>query len=65
MKQYILCEFQYGYTGQFYIENIDGTFIRFVDLYGTTMDLHFAGEPGFKPYGYIIIDNNHPTPSWA
>lgn len=65
MKQYILCEFQYGHTGQFYIENIDDSFIRFVNLDGSEMDLPFAGEPGFVPYGYIIIDNDHPTPSWA
>lgn len=56
MIQYISCEFQYGHTGRFYIENIDSIFSRFLDINGTEIILPGAGEPGFIPYGYIIIE---------
>ena len=58
MIQYILCEFQYGYTGRFYLENVDSNFSRFLDLNGSELILPGAGEPGFIPYGYIIIEEN-------
>lgn len=56
MIQYILCEFQYGQTGRFYIENIDSVFSRFLDLNGSEIIMPGAGEYGFIPYGYIIIE---------
>ena len=62
MTQYILCEFQYGHTGRFYIENIDSSFSRFLDLNGSELVLPGAGEYGFIPYGYIIIEENSITP---
>ena len=62
MTQYILCEFQYGHTGKFYIENIDSAFSRFLDLNGTELILPGCGEEGFIPYGYIIIEEDSTTP---
>jgi hypothetical protein len=62
MTQYILCEFQYGHTGRFYIENIDSSFSRFLDLNGTELILPGCGEEGFIPYGYIIIEEDSTTP---
>jgi hypothetical protein len=58
MIQYILCEFQYGHTGRFYIENIDSAFSRFLDLNGIELILPGCGENGFIPYGYIIIETD-------
>ena len=62
MKQYILCEFQYGYSGRFYIENIDGIFSKFLDINGSELILPGCGEDGFIPYGYIIIEEDSTTP---
>lgn len=62
MIQYILCEFQYGHTGRFYIENVDSIFSRFLDLNGSELILPGCGEDGFIPYGYIIIEENSITP---
>jgi len=62
MVQYILCEFNYGHTGRFYIENIDSAFSRFLDLNGIELILPGAGEDGFIPYGYIIIETDPITP---
>jgi hypothetical protein len=58
MIQYILCEFQYGHTGRFYIENTDSIFSRFLDLNGIELILPGCGEDGFVPYGYIIIETD-------
>ena len=58
MIQYILCEFQYGHTGRFYLEVIDSTFSRFLDINGAELIMPGAGEPGFIPYGYIIIETD-------
>jgi len=63
MKIYLLCRFEYGqasngYTGDFYLENLDGNVLRYTDLDGNTLDL-------LVPYGYTIIDSNPPRPSWA
>lgn len=60
MYIYTLCQFEYGYEGTFYQEsgtNGEGL-IRFVDLDGNALNLE--GE-----YGYFVIDNNPPRPSWA
>lgn len=63
MKIYLLCQFQYGqatngYSGNFYLENLNGDVLRYTDLDGNTLDLVI-------PYGYNIIDSNPPRPSWA
>ena len=55
---YILCRFNYGYSGLFYQEISQGVVNRYVDLDGNTLNLN-------PPYGYDIIDNNPPIPSWA
>jgi hypothetical protein len=60
MYIYTLCQFEYGYEGTFYQEcgsNGEGLY-RYVDLDGNTLNLE--GE-----YGYFVIDNNTPKPSWA
>lgn len=60
MYIYTLCQFEYGYEGTFYQEsgmNGEGL-IRFVDLNGTTLILE-------GNYGYNVIDNNPPIPTWA
>jgi hypothetical protein len=60
MYRYTLCQFEYGYEGTFYQEsgtNGEGL-IRFVDLDGNTLNLE--GE-----YGYVVIDDNPPRPTWA
>ena len=46
----------------FYIENIDSSFSRFLDLNGTELILPGCGEEGFIPYGYIIIEEDSTTP---
>ncbi len=56
MIQHILCEFQYGHTGRFYLENIDSVFFRFLDSNGIELILPGCGEEGFIPYGYVIIE---------
>ena len=56
--KYSLCEFEYGYTGQFYQESNENGLVRFVDLNGTTLEL-------VPPYGYYVIENNLPTPIWT
>ena len=60
MYIYTLCQFEYGYEGTFYQEcgsNGEGLY-RYVDLDGNTLNLE--GE-----YGYFVIDNNTPKPSWG
>jgi hypothetical protein len=56
---YILCEFTYGQTGQFYQE-VDSyqAVNRMTDLLGNTINPEGA-------YGAIVIDAEPPTPSWA
>ena len=58
MFTYSLCQFEYGYEGQFYQESGNGELIRFVNLDGETLNI----EP---PYGYFVIDDNPPLPSWV
>lgn len=60
MYKYTLCQFEYGYEGTFYQEsgmNGEGL-IRFTDLDGNTLNLQ--GD-----YGYAVIDDNPPIPTWA
>ncbi len=58
MYTYILCEFEYGYTGQFYQEIDNGQVIRNTDLDGNTLVLENA-------YGAYVIDPEPPRPIWA
>ena len=61
MYSYILCEFEYGYDGNFYQE-IDngGNLIRMTDMDGSTLDLDIA-----TPYGAKVINDNPTRPTWA
>lgn len=58
--RYTLCKFEYGYEGTFYqVSSLEGLgLIRFADLDGNTLEL-------VPPYGYNVIDDNPPLPSWA
>jgi hypothetical protein len=58
MNEYILWEFEYGYTGQVYQEINNGQVIRYCDLDGNTLTLE--GE-----YGYTLINVTPERPSWA
>ena len=55
---YTLCEFEYGYTGTFYQQSGSEGLIGFFDMDGNPLILN-------PPYGYHVIDNNPPLPSWA
>lgn len=60
MYSYILCEFEYGYKGNFYQEvDENGNVIRMTDLDGSTLEL------GTKPYGAKVINDNPTKPTWA
>jgi hypothetical protein len=63
--EYILCKFEYGYTGNFYQEISNGNVVRMTDLDGNTLVLPGCGEAGFIPYGASVVDVNPPRPSWA
>lgn len=57
MYTYNLCEFNYGYEGQFY-QKVDGNgFVTYVSLIGE--DIQLVGE-----YGYFIIGVNV-IPPWV
>ena len=58
MNEYYLCEFEYGYSGLFYQEVLNGTVIRYADLDGNTLEPEGA-------YGSYVVDANPPRPSWA
>ncbi len=58
MYKYILCEFDYGYTGQFYQETDNGMVIRNTDLLGNTLVLEAA-------YGAFVINSEIESPEWA
>ena len=58
MNEYYLCEFEYGYEGQFYQEVSNGQVIRYTDLDGN--DLTLEGS-----YGCSIINSNPDRPVWA
>lgn len=55
---YYLCQFDYGYEGQFYQRSdINGSTV-FFDLNGNVLEL-------LAPYGYRIIDDVSVLPAWA
>jgi hypothetical protein len=56
MYVFALCEFEYGYSGQFYQRN---------DEYGGTTFWSLQGvEINFEPpYGYFIVETDV-TPNW-
>jgi len=56
--EYILCEFEYGYSGQLYQEISNGNLIRYTDLDGNTLVLE--GE-----YGYNIVNITPERPLWS
>ena len=58
MYEYYLCEFEYGYEGQFYQELSNNQLVRYTDLDGNTITL--VGE-----YGCRIINVNPNRPVWA
>jgi hypothetical protein len=58
MFEYILCQFEYGYSGIFYQEIFNGDVVRYVDESGNTLEL-------LPPYGYFNINNNPERPVWA
>ena len=58
MYEYILCEFEYGYSGQLYQEVINGSVNRLVDINGN--DLNLEGS-----YGYYVINETPEKPSWG
>ena len=58
MSEIYLCEFEYGYEGQFYQEVLNGQVVRYADLDGNTLTLEGA-------YGCRIINPNPDRPSWA
>ena len=58
MNEYYLCEFEYGYEGQFYQEILNNQVVRYADLDGNTLTLE--GE-----YGCRIINLNPERPVWV
>lgn len=58
MNEYYLCEFEYGYDGQFYQEISNGQVVRYTDLNGNTLTLEGA-------YGCKIINLNPEIPVWG
>lgn len=58
MFEYYLCEFEYGYQGQFYQVVENENLIGYVDLDNNPMILE--GE-----YGYHLISNTPVTPPWV
>ena len=63
MYTYILCEFEYGHSGQFYQEILDGKVVRMTDLDGNTLNL--VDETNVTPYGAFVINPTPEIPSWA
>ena len=57
MFTYALCEFQYGYNGQFYQRNDELGNTVFFSLVGDILEL-------IPPYGYSIIETDV-TPPWV
>ena len=58
MDEYYLCEFEYGYEGQFYQVVSNGQVVRYTDLNGNTLTLEGA-------YGCRIINSNPEKPVWV
>ena len=57
MFTYTLCEFQYGYNGQFYQRNDEFGNTVFFSLVGDILEL-------IPPYGYYIVETDV-TPPWV
>jgi hypothetical protein len=57
MYIYALCEFNYGYEGQFYQRNDELGITVFFSLTGDILELT-------PPYGYFILETDV-TPPWA
>ena len=57
MKQYYLCQFEYGYEGFLYQEVLNGFLLRHTDVDGNNLTLK-------APYGYKIINDNPPVLPW-
>jgi hypothetical protein len=57
MYIYALCEFNYGYQGQFYQRNDELGNTTFFNLTGEMLEL-------VPPYGYFIVETNV-TPPWT
>lgn len=55
--EYYLCEFEYGYEGQFYQVVVDGNVVDYVDLNNNHIDLEGS-------YGYKIIGQEPVVPKW-
>lgn len=56
--EYILCEFDYGYEGQFYQILSGGSVVRYTDLDGNTLTLEGS-------YGCYVINPTPEKPVWA
>ena len=58
MIEYYLCEFEYGYEGQFYQVVENGNLIGYVDM--NNQQIILEGE-----YGCHMIGNEPVTPIWV
>lgn len=56
--QYYLCEFEYGYVGQFYQVVFDGQVVGYVDLDNNQIALEGS-------YGYRVISSEPTIPYWV
>jgi hypothetical protein len=57
MYTYTLCEFEYGYVGQFYQRNDEAGNTVFFSLAGDILEL-------ISPYGYYVVETDV-TPYWV
>jgi len=58
MLVYYLCEFNYGYIGQFYQVLENGNVVDYVDLNNNKLTLEGS-------YGYFIVNTEPAIPSWT
>lgn len=56
--EYYLCEFNYGYTGQFYQVVDNGNVVGYVDLDNNELILEGS-------YGYDLVGKEPITPYWV
>ena len=56
--EYYLCEFEYGYSGQFYQKVDNGNVVEYLDLDGNQIILEGV-------YGYNVITKEPVIPSWT
>jgi len=57
MYTYTLCEFEYGYVGQFYQRNDEAGNTVFFSLAGDILEL-------ISPYGYYVVETDV-IPPWV